>query len=351
MHAGLKAGWKTGNGILSCVGNTPLVRLDRLAGDAHIEVFAKIEATNPGGSIKDRAALRIIQDAMSRGMIKPGGLVVESSSGNMAIALAQTCLYFGLNCICVVDSNASSQNLRIVQAYGAKVELVTDPDSATGEFLVARLRRVRELLVKFPAAFWPDQYSNQSNADAHYHTMAEIATSLGSRVNYLFCSTSTCGTLRGCSEYIRCKGLDTKLYAVDALGSAIFDDKRCRRIIPGHGAGIRPLLFQPSLADRALLVSDWECIVGCRRLLRTEAILAGGSSGAVVMAFERVKQELEAGSTCVLIFPDRGERYLDTIYSDEWVRRHAPAAAGNMIDDIDASQRDDSTAADVAIRQ
>lgn len=318
------------DGVLSAVGNTPLIRLEGLAGNLAINVYAKLESANPGGSIKDRPALHMIRDAMNRRVLKPGGLVIESSSGNMAIGLAQVCRHFDLRLICVVDPKVTPRNLNILKAYGAKIDLVTSPDPDTGEFLQARLHRVQELLRTLPGAYWPNQYSNRANSDAHHVTMAEIADFLGSEIDYLFCATSTCGTLRGCVEYIREHKMRTKVYAVDARGSVIFGEQRGKRLIPGHGAGIRPELFQRCLADRCLLVSDAESVFGCNLLLRQEAILAGGSSGAVISAFERVKNELPENSVSVLILADRGERYLETIYSKHWIQENL----GQTLDEI-----------------
>jgi len=152
--------------------------------------------------------------------------------------------------------------------------------------------------------------------------MDEIATELDERIDCLFVATSTCGTLRGCAEYIRTHHLGTHIFAVDARGSVIFGGKPARRLIPGHGAGRRPELYRGDLADECVWVSDLDCVVGCRRLAHSEAILAGGSSGGVLMAVEQVKERIPPGATCVLIFHDRGERYLDTIYSDDWVVEH-----------------------------
>lgn len=309
-------------GVLSAIGNTPLIRLRRLLGATPFQVFAKMELLNPGGSLKDRPALQMIKTALDTGLISTGGLVIESSSGNMAIGLAQACLYFGLKLICVVDSKTTEQNLQILRAYGTTIDLVERPDPVTGEFLQARLNRVRELLELFPEALWPNQYSNKLNSDAHHQTMAEITTALHGKVDVIFCATSTCGTLRGCAEYIRAHQLKTKVYAVDAVGSVIFGNERCTRLIPGHGTSICPKLFEPWLARHPVLVSDLECLLGCRHLLQSEAILAGGSSGAVVAALERVKEDISPGANCVLILPDRGERYLNTVYSDLWVRKH-----------------------------
>ena len=310
-------------GVLSTVGNTPLVHLNRLMPAAGFQLYAKLEAVNPGGSIKDRPALMILEDALRSGRIGPGTVVIESSSGNMGIGLAQTCRYHDLRFICVVDSRTSVQNLRVLRAYGAQIDMVTEPDPVSGELLQARLNRVQALLDEIPGSFWPNQYANQQNPASHYHTtMREVADELGGKVDVLFVATSTCGTIRGCAEFARDHGLSTRIVAVDVLGSLIFSDQRARRLIPGLGAGMRPPLCDLSLIDEVVLVSDLECIVGCRRLVGREAILAGGSSGAVAAAVEKIREGIPAGANCVMILPDRGERYLETIYNDEWVREH-----------------------------
>lgn len=314
-------------GILSAVGNTPLVRLTKVFKDDPFRLYAKLESLNPGGSTKDRPAKSIIMQALASGEIRPDTVVVESSSGNMGIGLAQVCSYLGLRFICVVDPKITTQNTRLLRAYGAEIDCVTEPDPLTGEYLQARINRVRELRDTLEDSFWPNQYANTGNAWAHRQTMREIAEALDGQVDYLFCATSTCGTLRGCAEYKRDQQLQTKIVAVDAVGSVIFGGQSQKRLIPGHGAAVRPELYQSNLIDRCVHISDLDCVVGCRRLAQREAILAGGSSGAVLMAVERMKDELPAGATCVAILPDRGERYLDTIYSDAWVTEHFPDAA------------------------
>jgi len=308
-------------GILSAIGNTPLVRLAKVIENAHFGLFAKLESLNPGGSMKDRAAVSMLSHAIETGVLKPGMTVVESSSGNTGIGLALACSYLGLQFICVVDPKTTPQNIALLKAYGAKIELVAEPDSLTGEFLQARLDRVKHLLHTIETSYWPDQYSNLHNPLAHRRTMNEIITTLGD-VDYIFCATSTCGTLRGCADYIREHNLRTKIFAVDAVGSVIFGGKAGKRLIPGHGAAVRPQLFKRQFADQYLLESDLDCLVGCRRLARRESILGGGSSGALVMAIETIRERIETGSVCVAILADRGERYLDTIYSDEWVLSH-----------------------------
>lgn len=315
------------SGILSTIGHTPLIRLNKVFKDAQFQLYAKLEFLNPGGSTKDRPALNILKRAIKSGAIGPDTVVIESSSGNMGIGLAQACAYLGLRLICVVDLKTTAQNIRLLKVYGAEVDIVTEPDPVTGEFLQARLDRVRKLMGEIEDSFWPNQYANHDNPLAHYQTMDEIASALDGKIDYLFCATSTCGTMRGCAEYVRHHGMSTKMIAVDAVGSIIFGGKKAKRLIPGHGAAVRPELYQDELADECLLLSDLDCVVGCRRLVQSEALLAGGSSGAVLMAVARIKERLPRGANCVMIFADRGERYLDTIYSDQWVYEHLGVAS------------------------
>lgn len=306
-------------GILSAVGNTPLVRLHKLLPEASFRLYAKLEALNPGGSIKDRPAAAILEEGLRSGTVTPETVVIESSSGNMGVGLAQACRYHGLRFICVVDPKAAEQNLKVLRAYGAQIEYVAEPDPATGEFLQARLERVQLLLRTIDHAFWPNQYANPVNPRAHYETtMRELAGALPEGVDRLFIGTSTCGTLRGCCDYVSEHRLATSIVAVDAVGSLIFSDLPAKRLLPGLGASLRPPLRDPALIDECVHVSDLDCIVSCRRLAQREAILAGG----VLSAVERLKDRIPAGATCVAILPDRGERYLDTIFSDAWVREH-----------------------------
>ncbi len=325
MRAGLPG---AGPGVLSAVGGTPLVELARLFPGSRFRTFAKLESQNPGGSVKDRSALSMLADRVRDGALVPGrSVVVESSSGNLGIGLAQVCRYFGLRFVCVVDARTNAQNIAVMRALGAEVEVVAETDSATGEYLPVRIRRVRELVTTVPHAYCPDQYGNPLNARAHRETMREIIEDLDGRLDYLFCATSSCGTLRGCSEYAHELGIPVRIVAVDAEGSAIFDRPPAPRLIPGHGASVRPALYGAHLADEVIHVGDLECLVGCRRLAGREAILAGGSSGAVVSALDSIRSRVPAGAVCAVILPDRGERYLDTIYNDDWAAEHFGAAS------------------------
>ena len=303
-------------GVLSAIGNTPLVRLSRIFPDLPFNLYAKLEGHNPGGSMKDRPALSIIRRAIETGLITPETVIIESSSGNMGVGLAQVCAYYNLRLICVVDHRTNLQNIKLMMAYGAEIDMTET------ECLQVRLDRVKTLLSTHENSFWPNQYANLYNPLSHHRTMEEIVNALDGKIDYLFCATSTCGTLRGCAEYVRAHGLPTKVYAVDAKGSVIFGGQSARRLIPGHGASVVPELYQNDLAERCVHVSDLDCVVGCRRLVRSEAILAGGSAGGIVAAVEKVSSTIRDGTNCVLLFADRGERYIDTIYSDAWVTEH-----------------------------
>jgi len=303
--------------ILDTIGKTPLVKLDRIF-DGERGVFAKVEGANPAGSMKDRTAQLIVSELLRNGIIEEGGTIIESSSGNMAVGLAQTCRFYGLHLIVVVDGNLNPHTYKLLTTYGAEIVMVTEPD-AEGGLLAARLYKVNELLETIPNSIWSNQYENPNNPKAHHTTMREIMDALDSKVDYLFVATSTCGTLMGCADYIEKNKLGTKLIAVDAVGSVLFGGKPGPRKIPGHGAGMPSKFLDRGKVHRVVHVTDAECVVGCNRLLDSEAILCGGSSGGIVSAYLKYLPELPKDSISVLLLPDRGERYLDTVYNKEWV--------------------------------
>ncbi|SMO61713.1 2,3-diaminopropionate biosynthesis protein SbnA [Gracilimonas mengyeensis] len=334
-------------GILSTIGRTPLIELKKVCADFPLRLYAKLEMFNPGGSIKDRPASRIILDALENGDLKPGATVIESSSGNMAIGLAQLCRYYDLNLVVVVDPKINRHTLNILKAFGVRIEKVETPDEH-GNYLSGRLQRVQDLLDMIPNSYWPNQYANKANPHAHHQTMAEIVESMDNPPDYLFASTSTCGTIMGCAEYVRSQNLHTKMVAVDALGSVIFGSSAAERLVPGHGAGRSSKLLNKDFIDHVVHINDKECVGGCHRLLNKEAILAGGSSGAVIAAVEKLRSQIPDGSSCALILPDNGERYLDTIYNDEWIKAHfeksecSIAVKGRAQEvEVDAEESDD----------
>lgn len=320
--ADVQGEFRLSGGILGAIGGTPLVRLDKIFASSQLACFAKLEGMNPGGSSKDRPSVAIVEKALRSGEIDADTIVIESSSGNTGIGLAQVCAFHGLRFRCLVDPKVTPQNIAVLRAYGAEIEMIEKPDPQTGEYLPAKLERIDELLETVENSFWVNQYASSENSGAHYRTtVKEILRDLdGVRLDYLFIATATCGTIRGCLDYLVDHDYPTKVVAVDALGSQIFSNGRNDRLIPGIGSAICPRLTPTDGIHKVLHVNDADCVVGCRRLVRAEAILAGGSSGGVVSAVDRLRDEIPEGSTVVMLLADRGERYLDTVYSDAWVK-------------------------------
>ncbi|MEV0704974.1 2,3-diaminopropionate biosynthesis protein SbnA [Saccharopolyspora sp. NPDC050389] len=304
--------------VFECVGNTPAVALNRLFPEPDVEVIAKLELMNPGGSMKDRSARHIIQCGLREGSIRPGSHLVESSSGNFGIALAIAARIHGLRFTCVLDPKAATANVAILRHLGAEVDVVSEPDEMGG-YLHTRIRRVREIVASSPGAIWINQYANDRNWQAHYHgTGAELTRQLARPPSYLFGAVSTTGSLLGCSRRLRENFPGLRVVAVDAMGSVIFGGAPGRRDVPGIGASRVPELLARDEIDDVVHVDDFETAVGCRDLLAAEGIFAGGSTGAVVAAIRRALPRLPRPCRVVAVFPDRGDRYLDLIYDDDW---------------------------------
>ena len=304
--------------VLDAIGQTPTVRLDRIAARRDLEVFAKLEFCNPAGSMKDRPSRAMLEEAISDGRLRPGMTVVESSSGNMGIGLAQACAYHGYRFVCVVDPRTQPTNLQVMRAYGAVIDLVEQPDPASGDFLTARINRVREY-VAGGGVFWPNQYANTDNPGAHAAGTARELHEAAGDLDLLLIATSTTGTLGGCLQYFSQASPETRVAAVDASGSVLFGGEAGSRRISGLGAGKIPELATETRPDAVYRVSDLDCVVGCRKLVRAEAILAGGSSGGLVQTLGRLEHTLPLGHRIGMIFADGGARYLETVYNDQWV--------------------------------
>ncbi len=325
-------------GILGAIGGTPLISLRRYAERRDIELWAKLEAANPAGSSKDRSAARLVFDAIERGEIGPGTTVVESTSGNLGVGLAQVCRYLDLPLICVVDSRTHELNLRTMRAFGAEVRVVDREQAGGRDLLAVRLEVVRDLIATTDGAYWPNQYENGSSPAAHANgTMREIDEALNGRLDYLFVATSTTGTLRGCCDYLDRQGRDTRVVAVDAVGSVLFGGERSERRLPGFGAGVATGLSKRAWFDRLARIDDLACVIGCRRLVDREALFVGASSGAVAAAFDSLADAIEPGSRCALILADGGAGYLDTVYSDEWVEAELGLEAGRVAELVSGS--------------
>ena len=305
--------------ILSCIGHTPLVELSRVFPNSRTKVIAKLEFLNPGGSVKDRSAHYIVEHGLQTGVIGPHSHLIESSSGNFGIALAMMARLHNVRFTCVVDPNISSSNLQIMQQLGAHVDMV-DTKDMYGGYLHTRIQRVQTLLTTHENSFWINQYANQLNWQAHYHrTAEEILDDLDEPIDYFIAAVSTTGTLMGIARRLRQRFPNIRIVAVDAEGSVIFGAPSKSRYIPGIGSSRVPELLCFDEIDQVVYVNDLEMVEGCHRLAATEGFLAGGSSGAVIAALSKLLPTIAHPCQVLTLLPDRGERYLNTIYSDAWV--------------------------------
>ncbi len=310
--------------VYSCteelIGDTPLVKLPRIGTRKDLTVYAKLEWYNLGGSAKDRSA-----QGMLNGLIRDRNgdknvAIVESSSGNLGVALARQCHLLGISFHCVVDSRINKPTLKTLLAFGAHVHMIEKPDPETGDLLTARRKMVRQLVDEIPNAVTLDQYSNLDNPMAHeLGTMKEIATALDGKIDYLFVGVSTTGTISGCINYINKHGLHTLTVAVDALGSVLFGGTAGTRRIPGIGAGQVPALSRLITPHHVCRITEEQCVVGARKMAAKEGMLVGGSAGAVTYSYLQIEDQLPAGSQSVLVFHDSGMPYLDTVYNDTWI--------------------------------
>ncbi|MGW7242636.1 2,3-diaminopropionate biosynthesis protein SbnA [Streptomyces sp. NPDC054804] len=311
--------------IAGVIGNTPVVRLGRLFQDQHFEVLAKLEYLNPLGSMKDRAARHVIESWLADGTLRPGDRLVESSSGNFGIALAALGPLYGLHVTCVLDPNTCEANLSILANLGARIDVVHERDGQGG-YLETRLARVRHLIADDPKAVWVNQYTNKLCWHAHYQqTAQEIIEQISEPVDVLVVAVSTTATLQGIARRLRERWPELKVVAVDAAGSVIFGGPPAPRRLPGHGSSRKPDLATDCPHDHVMYVEEADAVAGCHALLRSEGILAGASSGAVVNAITRMGPLLEPGSRVLTLFADRGERYVDLVYSSASVEVMEPA--------------------------
>ncbi|BDV36375.1 2,3-diaminopropionate biosynthesis protein SbnA [Methylocystis iwaonis] len=305
--------------LCSFVGDTPLVELEVPFQNTAIRLFAKLEMFNPGGSVKDRPALFMIQQAIAEGKITKGSHLVESSSGNLAIAIAMIARQMKLEFTAVIDPNITKSNRDLIETYGAKIELVEEKDEEGG-YLRSRIRRVRRLLDELPNAVWLNQYANPNNRRSHYEGVgAEIVRDMPIEPTHAFIGVSTCGTIMGVARRLREAWPTVRIVAVDVVGSVIFGSPGGKRRLPGIGASRVPEQLDTCEIDEVVYVTDWESMQGCYRLVREEGLLAGGSSGSIIAAIEKAAPRLPRGAVIVTIMPDRGERYLDTVYSRNWL--------------------------------
>jgi cysteine synthase A len=282
-------------------------------------LFLKCEGFNFAGSIKLKAAIEMVEAAERDGALKPGSILVESSSGNLGVALSMIAASRGYRFLCVTDLRCNQSTRLLMEALGSQVHIITKPD-AKGGFLGARLAYVRALCASDDRYVWLNQYTNPHNWKAHYRTTAPAIARQFPRLDVLFVGAGTTGTLMGCARYFRQWHRPVRIVAVDSVGSVVFGGEPGRRMIPGLGAGVRPPLLDESYVDEVVRVEEADTIRACHRLAR-RGFLFGGSTGTVVSgAIGWLIRHNARELTAVAIAPDLGERYLDTIYQTSWLR-------------------------------
>ena len=261
----------------------------------------------------------MVEAAERDGVLKAGSILVESSSGNLGVALSMIAASKGYQFLCVTDSRCNLSTRRLMEALGSQVHIVTEPD-ASGGFLGARIDYVRALCASDDRYVWLNQYTNPNNWKAHYRTTAPAIARQFPRLDVLFVGAGTTGTLMGCARYFREWHRPVRIVAVDSVGSVTFGGAPGRRMIPGLGTSVRPPLLDESYVDEVVLVEEADTIRACHRLARS-GFLFGGSTGTVVSgAIGWLAQHDERELTAVAIAPDLGERYLDTVYQTNWVQ-------------------------------
>ena len=305
--------------ILEAVGHTPLVRLNKVTSGIACTVLVKVEGQNPGNSVKDRPALFMLEEAERRGLIKPGATIIEPTSGNTGIGLAQAAAVKGYRCIFVMPDKMSEDKVRLLQAYGAEVVITpTNVEASDPRSYYSVADRLTE---EIPNAFQPNQFKNLDNPEAHYRTTGpEIWDDTDGKVTHYVASMGTGGTITGTARYLKEQNPHVVVVGADPEGSIYSGDEPKAYAVEGIGMSCVPPTIDLSLVDRFERVSDKESFAMARRLTREEGIFVGGSSGTAVVAALRVARELPADAVVVVILPSGGRSYVSKLYSDTWMQ-------------------------------
>jgi len=293
-------------GVSGAIGDTPLVELPRFARGAG-KIFAKLEWLNPGGSLKDRIALAMIEDAEDRGLLAPGGTIVEPTSGNTGVALAMLAAVKGYRCVIVMPEGYGRVKARLMEALGARVVRTPAQD-----LMMGAISRASQLAQETPDAYMPDQFSNPVNPRAHYETTGpEIAEQLGGAIDAFVAGVGTSGTFCGVARLLSQRWPGLRRVAAEPQGSILGGGAQTSHRVEGIGLSFFPAILDRNLIDEVITIGDDEAFETCRLLARQEGLLAGGSSGVAAAAALRVARRLGPGRTVVTIFPDGAERYPD----------------------------------------
>src|SRR5437867_6653878 len=311
--------------ILDTIGNTPLVRLNRVSEGVEAEILAKLENLNPGGSVKDRIGVAMLQDAEKKGLLKPGGTIIEPTSGNTGTGLAIVACVKGYKMIFTMPDKMSEEKRSLLQAYGAKVVVTptnVPPDSPEHYIKVAE-RLARET----PNSYMPNQYVNTANPMAHYQTTGpEIWRQTGGKLDIFVCGMGTGGTISGTGRFLKEKKKTIRVVGVDPEGSIFYSryhgtkEEPHQYRVEGIGEDFMPKTMDMKVVDDVITVSDQDAFKLTRRLAREEGILVGGSGGAAVFAALKVAEDMSKEQTVVTLLADSGRNYLSKIFSDQWMK-------------------------------
>jgi cystathionine beta-synthase len=323
--------------ILELVGGTPIIRLPQMQPRGAARVLAKLEYLNPGGSIKDRIGLPMIEAAEREGLLRPGGTIVEPTSGNTGVGLAQVAAQRGYRCIFVMPDKMSREKIALLRAFGAEVVVCpteVEPEDPRSYYSVS-LR----LTAETPGAFNPNQYGNQANPEAHYATTGpEIWEQVGAELDVLVAGVGTGGTVTGTGRFLKERKPDIQIVGADPIGSIYSSEHVHSYLVEGVGEDFWPTTFDREIVDRWIRVSDREAFAATRRVAREEGILIGASGGLALHAALIVANELPPEKTVLVILPDGGRPYLSKVFNDDWMLVHGmfddaarPPTAGELV--------------------
>ncbi|MFJ7155871.1 cystathionine beta-synthase [Streptomyces sp. NPDC101118] len=307
--------------MISLVGNTPLVKLNHVTEGIQATVLAKVEYFNPGGSVKDRIAVRMIEAAEQSGALKPGGTIVEPTSGNTGVGLAIVAQQKGYKCIFVCPDKVSTDKINVMRAYGAEVVVcptAVDPEHPDSYY------NVSDRLAREPGAWKPDQYSNPNNPRSHYETTGpELWEQTEGKITHFVAGVGTGGTISGTGNYLKeVSGGTVKVIGADPEGSVYSGGSGRPYLVEGVGEDFWPTAYDPNVTDEIIAVSDKDSFQMTRRLAKEEGLLVGGSCGMAVVAALRAAKDLGPDDVVVVLLPDSGRGYLSKIFSDEWMAGH-----------------------------
>ncbi len=337
------------NNVLELIGGTPLVKLNKIADGTAATVLVKIESDNPGNSVKDRIAVRMIEEAEKNGDLKPGGTIIEGTSGNTGMGLAIAAIVKGYKCICTVADKQSKEKINLLKAVGA--EVIVCPSAVPPEDPKSYYSVASKLNEVIPNSFYPNQYDNLSNTEAHYEmTGPEIWEQTEGQITHFICGVGTGGTISGVGRYLKEKNPNIKVWGIDPMGSVFkayhetgeFDlNAVYPYLTEGIGEDIIPSNVDFSIIDHFEKVSDKDGYLMTRRLAKEEGILAGNSCGSAVAGFYQLQQYLSKDDLAVILLPDHATRYLGKAFNDEWMRERGFLETGAIAArDIVKTKRD-----------